>query len=142
MPLQKAAWESKLQNHIREEFSPIQSLVCRHSSRHDFVSYIGKTVEIAVMKTNCGSLCQNILWKNPPLTNNVFGLYFTRYLKKGITWSVEQPSGNPVSTGLAVCEETGNHLIPVSFEFIVAIRFWVIHGLPSATDWIKNTEPS
>lgn len=42
---------------------------------------------------------------------------------------------------LGMCEETGNHLIPDSFEFIVAIWLRMIHDLAPAMDWIKNTEP-
>lgn len=45
--------KSKLQNHIREEFSHIHSSVCRHSSRHDFFllpTKIRLATEIAVTK--------------------------------------------------------------------------------------------
>lgn len=107
-----------------------------------FVSYRGKAGQ-GNMK-NCVSPCQNSLWKNPPQQQHTwFIIYQVFEIRNHLnSESIEQLSGNTVSTGFAIWEETGNHLIPSQFWAHCGNLVLSDPWLTSAMDWIKNTRPS
>lgn len=90
--------KSKLQTHISDEFSPIQSFVCRHSSRHDIVSYIGKLGQgNSSHEKQIVAAFVRTASENTHLSNNVFGLYFTWWsicnkepLKVRVYWTAKR----------------------------------------------------